>query len=329
MTATGLQLVDLRQVDLVQLEPLLEEEIAEWDEALNWDFSENAAQVRRYVGTRTLPGVALLDGRSVAGYGYTVLDEPKGLIGDVYLRRAWRRADSEMRMFKVLLDAMTGTPGIQRVESQLMLAQPEIVRALDRERFVRVYDRLLMSRDPAEYLAMERTIDRAEGVQQRFRFVEWDPSALHSLPQLITRAYEGHVDGQINDQFTTEAGAGLFLRALMEGGGCGEFFRPASFLAIDRRTLGVAGAILTSFVTRDTAHVTQICVVPEAQGTGLGRELLRRSLLALAEGGARKVTLTVTSTNERAIRLYQAAGFAEMRRFCAVVWDAGSYMSNS
>ena len=91
----------------------------------------------------------------------------------------------------------------------------------------------------------------------------------------------------------------------------------------------MAGAILTSFVTRDTAHVTQICVVPEAQGTGLGRELLRRSLLALAEGGARKVTLTVTSTNERAIRLYQAAGFAEMRRFCAVVWDAGSYMSNS
>ena len=313
----------------MQLEPLLEEEIAEWDEALNWDFSENAAQVRRYVGTRTLPGVALLDGRSVAGYGYTVLDEPKGLIGDVYLRRAWRQADSEMRMFKVLLDAMTGTPGIQRVESQLMLAQPEIVRALDRERFVRVYDRLLMSRDPAEYLAMERTIDRAEGVQQRFRFVEWDPSALHSLPQLITRAYEGHVDGQINDQFTTEAGAGLFLRALMEGGGCGEFFRPASFFAIDRRTEWMAGAILTSFVARDTAHITQICVVPEAQGTGLGRELLRRSLLALAEGGARNVTLTVTLANQRAIRFYQAAGFAEMRRFCAVVWDAGSYMSNS
>ncbi len=325
MTKSGLQLVDLRQVDLQQIEPLLQEEIAEWEEVLHWDFSANAEQVRRYVGPRGLPGVALMDGTTVAGYGYTVLEEPKGLIGDVYLRRAWRETDSEMTVFKVLLDALTGTPGILRVESQLMLVAPHIARALERERFVRVFDRHMLSRDPATYLAPH---NRAK-LEQRFHFEEWHPMGRESLSQLIARSYERHVDGQINDQFTTEGGAGQFVRSLMEVGGCGQFFRPASFFAIDRQTGCLAGAILTSFVARDTAHITQICVVPEAQNSGLGRELLRRAMLAMAEGGASRVTLTVTTSNSRAVRFYRAAGFEEMRQFCAIVWDTASHMSNS
>lgn len=325
MPGTGLQLVDLRQVDLRQLEPLLQEEIAEWEEVLHWDFSENADQVRRYVGPRGLPGVALMDGSTVAGYGYTVLEEPKGLIGDVYLRRAWRESDSEMTLFKVLLDALTGTAGILRVESQLMLVAPAVVRTLERERFVRIFDRHLLSRDPARFLAPQNH----DGLDQRFRFEEWHPMGRDPLAKLIANSYEGHVDGQINDQFTTESGAGGFVRSLMEVGGCGQFFRPASFFAIDRRTEWMAGAILTSFVARDTAHITQICVTPEAQSSGLGRELLRRAMLQLAEGGALRVTLTVTASNTKALRLYKSAGFEEMRQFCAIVWDTTSHMSHS
>ncbi len=325
MIQTGLQLVDLRQVDLRQLEPLLAEEQEEWASELEWDFAPNAEQIRRFVGPRTLPGVALLDGEEVAGYGYTILEEPKGLVGDIYLRRRWREADSEVRLFKILLDALTGTPGVRRVESQLMLVAPEITRTLALDRFVRLFERRLMVRDPLVWLQPVG----AAAVDERFRFMEWEPSGRAALAQLIVRAYEGHVDGQINDQFLTEAGAVGFLRSLLENAGCGEFFRPGSLFAIDRRTEWLAGVVLTSFVASDTAHITQLCVGPEARGLGLGRELLRRAMPPMGEAGARKVTLSVTASNEKASRLYERAGFAEMRRFCAVVWDDTARMSHS
>jgi ribosomal-protein-alanine N-acetyltransferase len=82
-------------------------------------------------------------------------------------------------------------------------------------------------------------------------------------------------------------------------------------------------------VAHDTAHITQICVDPAAQGSGLGRELLRQSLAALADSGVRRATLTVTASNTRANRIYDTAGFTELRRFCAIVWNSMARMSNS
>ncbi|MCU1327497.1 MAG: GCN5-related N-acetyltransferase [Bryobacterales bacterium] len=318
------ELVDLRQVDLQQLEPLLAEETAEWEKALDWDFSRNAAQIRRFAGPRALPGVALLDGGEVAGYGYTVLEHPKGLIGDVYLRPGWRGLESEVRLFKVLLDALTGTEGIERIESQLMLLPPQDVRALSGSRFVQLFERRLLSRQLSQPIAGGPT-----DLDPRYRVEEWHASAMDSLPRLIVRAYAGQIDAEINDQFTTEWGASSFLRALLENAGCGQFSRGASFVAVDRHTEWLAGVILTSLVAPDTAHITQICVMPEAQGSGLGRELLRRCLVALEAAGVQRVTLTVTATNTRANRIYDTAGFAELRRFCAIVWNSTPRMSNS
>lgn len=318
------ELVDLRQIDLQQLEPLLAEETAEWDQALDWDFRQNAAQIRRFAGPRVLPGVALLDRGEVAGYGYTVLEHSKGLIGDVYLRPGWREVDSEVRLFKVLLDALTGTEGIQRIESQLMLVPPQTIGTLGSSRFVQLFERRLLSRE----VALPVPSANAE-VEERYRLTEWHSGALEGLSRLVVWSYEGQVDGQINDQFTTEAGAATFLRALLENAGCGEFCRFASFVAADRRTESLAGAILTSLVAANTAHITQICVLPEAQSAGLGRELLRRCLAALAEHGVHRVTLTVTADNVRANRIYDTAGFTELRRFCAIVWNSTARMSHS
>jgi len=307
------------------MEPLLAEETAEWNQELDWDFTHNAEQVRRFAKLRSLPGIALLDRGQVAGYAYSVLEEPKGLIGDVYLRPGWRAVDSEMRMFKVMLDGLSASPGVTRVECQLMLVPPQAARVLQEDRFVRLFERRLLSRESGELSASPQD----PALHQQFRFDSWDESARESLAGFIVRSYEGHVDGEINDQFTSTKGASAFLRSLLDNSGCGELFRPASLFAIDRQTGTLSGMILTSFVARDTAHIVQVCVAPEAQGLGLGRELLRRAVHATAEGGARRVSLTVTAANTRALRLYDRFGFREQRRFCAFVWDAEKRMSNS
>ena len=83
----------------------------------------------------------------------------------------------------------------------------------------------------------------------------------------------------------------------------------------------MCGISLTSLVAHEVGHVTQICVAPTHQGQGIGYELLRRSLTALAAQGCKSVSLTVTSANDSAAQLYERMGFRLRREFAAHVWD--------
>jgi len=49
---------------------------------------------------------------------------------------------------------------------------------------------------------------------------------------------------------------------------------------------------------------------------------MRRSLRALAAHGCQRISLTVTSANTTAVRLYERMGFTERRGFAAFVWDS-------
>jgi ribosomal protein S18 acetylase RimI-like enzyme len=142
--------------------------------------------------------------------------------------------------------------------------------------------------------------------------------------RLIATAYQGHVDSLINDQYRSAAGARRFLTNIVQYPGCGTFFGPASFAAIDTSARALRGICLASLVAGDVGHITQVCVAPTHKGTGLGYELLRRSLLALAAHRCRSATLTVTASNATAIRLYERLGFVKIHDFAAYVWEQGS-----
>src|SRR6266542_668947 len=114
-------LVDLRELRANDLEPLLAEEIRTWEETLDWDFGKSADLVRRFVDLRALNGCALIDGQDVMGYSYYVLEEHKGLIGDLYVRRALRPPEAECRLLDTVLDEMMNAPHVSRIESQLMM----------------------------------------------------------------------------------------------------------------------------------------------------------------------------------------------------------------
>jgi ribosomal protein S18 acetylase RimI-like enzyme len=153
------------------------------------------------------------------------------------------------------------------------------------------------------------------------RFQTWTEERHEDAAQLIASAYRDHVDSHINDQYRSSAGARRFLTNIVQYPGCGTFFTPASFLVADPRTGDLEGICLASLVSEDVGHITQVCVSSSARGRGLGYELIRRSLLALAAHKCRRATLTVTAANRGAVALYNRMGFETVKQFTAHVWD--------
>jgi len=307
-------LVDLRELRSGDLEDLLKEEIASWRGLLDWDFSGSAELVLRFLDQRSLNGYALTEGSKVLGYAYFVQDEHKGLIGDLYVRRAQTSPDHERRLLTAVVDSLMRTPYISRVETQLMMAGPGL-DPLPAMRFVEGYDRSFMRID------LRTAASFPAGSPEGLHFGIWEDWHQESAARLIPEAYRGHIDSRINDQYDTVGGARRFLYNIVQYPGCGVFFKPASYVAHDLDTGALAGLSLTSLVAPDVGHITQICVAPSHRGVGLGYELLRRSLVALQQANIRAATLTVTTANHEAIRLYERMGFVTARSFRAFVWE--------
>lgn len=64
----------------------------------------------------------------------------------------------------------------------------------------------------------------------------------------------------------------------------------------------------------DEAHILNVCVAPERQGRGLGRQLLRALVQGARERRAERVFLEVRPSNPHAIALYHSEGFNEIGR---------------
>ena len=308
------QIVDLREVRLDQIDPLLEEEIETWERSLDWDFRKSADLVRRFVDLRALNGCGLLDGGALTGYGYYVLEEQKGLIGDIYLRRSTRNPEDESRLLAAILDQMMTSPQIGRIEAQLMMVDGIPAATLPGARFARAFLRNFMVLD------LTRGPLPQGRVRYRVYIEKWMEHLQDQAAALIASAYTGHIDSNINDQYRSAPGARRFLYNIVQYPGCGTFFRSGSLVAFDVDG-HLCGLCLASLVAQDVGHITQICVAPWVRGTGVGYELLRLSLAALREDGCRKVSLTVTASNHDAIRLYERVGFFTRRQFSAYVWE--------
>src|SRR5690349_24857737 len=108
------EIVDLRRLSARDLEPLLHEEICAWRDELEWDFEKSADLVRRFVDLRALNGYALMEDGEAIGYLYYVLEENKGLIGDLYVRQESRTVENENRLLETALDAIVPCRTISR-----------------------------------------------------------------------------------------------------------------------------------------------------------------------------------------------------------------------
>jgi ribosomal protein S18 acetylase RimI-like enzyme len=310
------RIVDLRHLRSGDLDSLLEEEIQRWRDTLDWDFRASAGLVRRFLDMQALNGCALLMNGHPVGYCYFVSEERKGLIGDLYVMEDFFTVEAEERLLGYAVETLVKTPFVKRIESQLMMLRSGRLLALPHYRQARVHGRNFMEVDLAEAARLPA------GKGGRSILIDgWSERRQDDAAALIADAYRGHIDSEINDQYRSAAGARRFLMNIIQYPGCGSFFQPGAFVAVDAESETLCGICLSSLVQSDVGHITQVCVSPAVRGTGVGYALIRQSLESLAKQGCRKATLTVTAVNAEAIGLYERMGFRKTREFAAYVWE--------
>lgn len=309
------EVVELSQLGVGEFDTLFQEEIALWEQRFDWDFRSSADLLRRFIQVHSLLGYALHIGGSVVGYSYCVCEGRKGLIGDFYIREEFGGLSNESLLLGSVVQGLMQTSGIKRIESQLMMLRHKSAH-LPFGRFLTRHDRLFM-KIQADSVSSLRPI----ATEFRAAFQPWSERYQEETAHLVATAYKGHVDSEINDQYRNIPGARHFLTNIIRYPGCGVFCPEASGVAIDSNTGKLCGACLASMVSPNSGHITQLCVLPAIRGAHLGYELLRRALHRLVEIGCSTISLTVTSSNQQAIDLYESVGFTRYSTFPALIWE--------
>ena len=312
-----MEILDLRHFSSADLRPLLDEEIVLWGRLLHWDYTGSAEMILRYMDARILPGYAAIERGRIFGYSFFVYEQNKGVIGDLFVRNGGspNHREVEERLLTHVIETLQQSPGVHRVEAQLLahgtgdVARPFLAQGFSR------HPRVFMTFDIASHP------QAAPAAMPDFEIRPWSEQEYQTAAAVITAAYRGHVDSDINDQYRSLAGSLRFLNNIVRFPGCGTFDQQASFVVVQRHSRSVVGVILCSLVRPDVGHITQVCVLPEYRSAGLGVALLAATTRSLRERAFRSISLTVTQANDRAIALYKRIGFQSARVFDAFVWE--------
>jgi ribosomal protein S18 acetylase RimI-like enzyme len=322
--ALQLEILDLRHFSAASLRPLLEAEARLWSERLAWDYRASANLLLQYLDSRVLPGYVAIEGGRISGYVFCVYEDHKAVIGDVFAvaphHSEMKAAEVEGRLLENLIELLQNSPGVNRVESQLLLhphgLHASVFRANGFEIFKRLFLRLDLNDADAKPAVLRSLPDGL--VMRPWRDDDFNPAA-----HLISASYDGHLDSHINDQYRTVAGSLRFLHNIVRFPGCG-FFDPAGSRVLVRPGgQELAGVLLCSRVRDDVAHITQLCVAKAYQGQGCGHILIDACMEEIRRREFRSLTLTVTESNQAALALYHNAGFAPIHSFDAMLWERG------
>ena len=320
MRAPMLRIVDLRSIGARTLDPLFAEEQSHWLEHLHWDYRPSLQLIGKFIEARSLCGCAAMAGDEPAGYGFYVLEEGKALIGGLFVAPRFAGMGAGERVLEQLLGMVRQTPGVERIEAQLMPFGAPLDAIFESEHFSLHQRNFMLMR------LSEASVEAAP-LAAGLRMDPWDDRYFEACARLIQRSYEGHVDSQINDQYRTEAGALRFLKNIVILPGCGQFQPAASFVVRQQEAADgdeLAGVVLTSAVSHGVGHTTQICVLPQFRHFALGKRLMAASIQALRSARFQALSLTVTAANTRAVELYKQIGFRTVKTFSAAVWARSS-----
>jgi ribosomal protein S18 acetylase RimI-like enzyme len=312
------EILDLRHFSSVDLRPLLDEEVRVWASLLSWDYSGSADMILRYVDSKILPGYAAIDRGRIFGYAFFVYEGSKGVIGDLFVAsnsRNHNARDVESQLLTHVIETLQQSPGIHRVEAQLLVHEAGGVARPFAEQGFHRHARLFM------LLPLEPGTKPAPALDQEIEIRGWTEQDYQSAAAVITTAYRGHVDAEINDQYRTLSGSLRFLNNIVRFPGCGTFDPGSSFVAVHKRARSMVGLILCSRVRHDVGHVTQVCVLPEYRSHGIGVSLLAATSDNLRRRNFTQLSLTVTQANAHAVELYRHLGFDTKRVFDAFVWE--------
>ena len=315
-----MEILDLRHFSSADLRPLIDDETRVWSRLLAWDYTGSAEMILRYVDAKILPGYAAIDRGRIFGYAFFVYEGNKGVIGDLFVShnngsRLPSQREVESRLLVHVIETLQQSPGIHRVEAQLLAHESGIVSRPFMEQGFQRYPRLFM----VQPLTQNRP--GAAPLSKDLEIRSWSDHDYQPAAAVITAAYRGHVDSDINDQYRTLSGALRFLNNIVRFPGCGTFDAESSFVIATTSARNIVGVILCSRVRHDVGHVTQVCLLPEYRSQGLGEALLACSAANLRKRRFSSLSLTVTEANNRAVDLYKRLGFETKRVFDAFVWE--------
>jgi GNAT superfamily N-acetyltransferase len=308
-----LEILDLRHFSAAHLRPLLQDEATRWQRRLHWDYARASATLLEYLDGRILPGYVALRSGKLIGYAFCVFESAKAVIGDIYAfdeTESLHNPTCETLLYH-LIELLQATPGVDRIESQLLMFPAGALARPYRAAGFHSAPRLFMFCN----LHQQHTYTTHPTIQT------WQPEFYDAAADLIRRCYDGHMDSRINDQYRTLHGAQRFLHNIIRFPGCGIFDPANSWVIRNPTTSALEALLLCSRVRADVAHITQLCVTPTKRGHGLGQLLLQHGMAHLAQQGIRHLSLTVTEANTPALKLYEANGFTTLHRFEAMVWD--------
>ena len=322
--ATQFEILDLRHFSARQLRPLLESESRLWQERLRWNYQSSTELLLQYLDSRILPGFVALDRGRICGFTFCVYEGQKAVVGD-----AFALANDRPQMIYItqlllhhLLQLLQHSPGIQRVESQLLLYDAGSIDEAFVAAGFTMFPRLFMEYDLSQaHGAAGSSRERRRGLPPYIELVGWSSDHYQAAAELIHESYIGHIDARINDQYCSLHGSLRFLHNIVRFPGCGVFDPDASWVLRDQRNGTLIGMLLCSRVADDVAHITQLCVATAHRGQGLGLALLEHSIRHLTRSRFAAITLTVTEANHQAVKLYKDSGFFVRHRFEAMVLD--------
>jgi len=321
--ALHLEILDLRHFSASNLKPVLEAESLVWNQRLRWDFHASANLLLQYLDSRLLPGYVAIENGRICGYVFCVYESEKALVGDVFAipspGNPHLTADVERRLLEHMIELLQHSPGVDRIESQLLLRPHGTHTDTLRNAGFQIYERLFMELELSSTNVFEGppANDGLDGMELR----AWKDSDFTAAGHLIAHAYEGHLDALINDQYRSVAGSLRFLHNIVRFPGCGLFDPAASRVLGYRGRDEIAALLLCSRVREDVGHVTQICVRRQYRRRGLGAWLLADCSRSLRSQGFQALTLTVTRENAEAVALYHRSGFVTRQTFDAMVWE--------
>src|SRR5215475_9518257 len=152
---SGVEVLDLRHFSSQHLRPLLEHETRMWYQLMSWDYRSSADMILRYIDSKILPGYAAVKDGRVGGYAFFVYEGNKGVVGDLFADEAMRMQDSdvESRLATHVIETLQRSPGVQRIEAQLLPHESGVLSApfLDEgfEQFPRLFMVLPLGGDEA------------------------------------------------------------------------------------------------------------------------------------------------------------------------------------
>ena len=325
----AIEIVDIRQFDASDFAALLAAESEAWGANLRWDYAGSARLIAACLNEKRLTGYALVDEGRIGGYSFFLYEGEKGLIGDLFVERGGEARERALLLLEHVLETLTATPGIRRIEAQLAHFSAQELEPAFVPRHFESFMRNFMLLSLGPVLAHPSTslppgtanIPRTNQLTDAFHLEPWERRYDRPAAALIYHAYRGHIDAVINDQYCSTAGAARLIENIVQLKGCGEFIARASSVAIHRATRKLAAVLALTAVRATTAHIPQIAVAPEFQGAGLGSAMLKSAFEELHGQGFKELSLTVTDMNRGAVQLYERLGFQTFRTFGAFVWQ--------